>query len=65
MSRANTKGLIERAKSDPAKLAVAARLRRKTTVTLRWISHRLHAGTWKSLNAKLHRWRKVHEKEWE
>ena len=55
--------LAERAKRDPAKLAVAARLRRETAVTLGWISHRLHAGTWKSLNAKLHRWRKVHKKE--
>ena len=57
------RALAERAKSEPAKLAIAARLRRETTVTLPWISHRLHAGTWKSLNAKLHRWRKVQEKE--
>ena len=55
--------LKERAKSHPAKLALAARLRRETTLTLRWISKRLHAGSWKSLNAKLHRWRKANEKE--
>ena len=53
--------LSERAKSDPAKLALAARLRRETTLTLPWIASRLHAGTWKSLNAKLHRWRKINE----
>jgi hypothetical protein len=55
--------LAERAKSDPAKLALAGRLRRETTVMLRWISQRLRAGTWKSLNAKLHHWRKAYEKQ--
>ena len=49
------------AKSAPEKLALAARLRRETTLTLPWISARLHMGTWKSLNAKLHRWRKANE----
>jgi len=53
--------LRQRAKSDPGKLAIAARLRRETTLTLRWIAARLHAGSWKSLNAKLHRWRKINE----
>ena len=53
--------LRDRPKSDPAKLAIAARLRRETTLTLPWIAVRLHAGTWKSLNAKLHRWRKMNE----
>ena len=47
--------LAKRPKSDPAKLAIAARLRRETTLTLPWIALRLHAGTWKSLNPKLHR----------
>jgi hypothetical protein len=55
------KELGQRAKSDSAKLAIAARLRRETTLTLPWIAARLHAGTWKSLNAKLHRWRKINE----
>jgi predicted nucleic acid-binding protein len=32
-----------------------------TTLTLPQIAARLHAGTWKSLNAKLHRWRKINE----
>jgi hypothetical protein len=53
--------LSERPKSEPAKLALAARLRRETTLTLPWLAARLHAGTWKSLNAKLHRWRKLNE----
>jgi len=53
--------LRQRAKSDPAKLALAARLRRETTQSIPWLAQRLHMGTWKSLNAKLHRWRKTHE----
>ena len=53
--------LRQRPKSDTAKLALAARLRRETTLTLPWIAARLQAGTWKSLNAKLHRWRKTNE----
>ena len=53
--------LGERAKSDVGKLAIAARLRRETTMTLPWLAQRLHAGTWKSLNAKLHQWRKTNE----
>ena len=53
------KTLKERAKSDPDKLAIAARLRRETTLTLPWIAGRLHAGSWKSLNALLYRRRKI------
>jgi REP element-mobilizing transposase RayT len=53
--------LGQRPKSDPAKLAMAARLRRETTLALPWIAARLHMGTWKSLNAKLYRWRKANE----
>jgi putative transposase len=47
-------------KSDPVKLAIAARLRRETTLPLKWIAGRLHLGSWKSLNPKLHRWMKAH-----
>jgi hypothetical protein len=43
------------------KLALAARVRRETTLTLPWIAARLPLGTWKSFNAKLHRWRKANE----
>ena len=48
--------LGERRKSDPAKLALAARLRRETTLTVGWIANRLHLGTRKSAAVKLHRW---------
>jgi hypothetical protein len=47
--------------SSTGKLDLAARLRRKTTVTLGWIAARLSAGSWKSLAAKLHHWRKTHD----
>jgi hypothetical protein len=59
--RWNAGELGRRRKSDPGKLAIAARLRRETTLALPWIAARLQAGTWKSLNAKLHRWRKANE----
>jgi hypothetical protein len=56
--------LRERRKSDAAKLALAARLRRETTLTVAWIAHRLHLGTRKSAAVKLHRWSKqVHKVE--
>ena len=43
-------------KSDPGKLALAARLRRETTMPLNWIAARIHLGTSKSANAKVHQW---------
>jgi hypothetical protein len=46
--------LAARRKSDPNKLAIAARLRRETTLTLRAITARVHLGTSKSANARLH-----------
>src|SRR2546423_515715 len=46
--------LKEHAKSHPTKLAVATRLRKKTTLTIREIAERLHMGSWKSLNDKLY-----------
>ena len=48
--------LTERRKSDPDKLALAARLRRETTLSLRTIAARVHLGSSKSANALLHRW---------
>jgi hypothetical protein len=48
--------LREWRKSDAAKLALAARLRRETTLTVGWIANRLHLGTRKSATVKLHRW---------
>jgi hypothetical protein len=48
--------LAARSKGDPGKLALAARLRRETTLTLRAIAARVHLGTSKSANARLHQW---------
>jgi hypothetical protein len=50
--------LASRRKSDPDKLAIAARLRRETTLTLRAITARVHLGTSRSANARLHQWMK-------
>jgi hypothetical protein len=43
-------------KSDPAKLAIGARLRQQTTLSIKSIAARLHLGTSKSANARLHQW---------
>jgi hypothetical protein len=51
----------KRPERDPTKLALAARLRRETTLTLPWVAARLHLWTWKSANAKLQRWKKPNE----
>jgi hypothetical protein len=53
--------LEERAKSDAEKLAMAARLRRETTLTIPAIAARLHMGGWKSFAAKQHRWKRTHQ----
>jgi len=53
--------LVERAKSDPEKMAMAARLRRETTLTIPLIAKRLNMGSWKSFSAKLHQWNKTHK----
>ena len=44
-----------------SELALAARLRRETTLTLLEIAARLQMGSWKSFRAKLDRWKKSHE----
>jgi REP element-mobilizing transposase RayT len=46
--------LASQPKSDPAKLAIAARLRRETTLSIKAIAARVHLGTSKSANARLH-----------
>ena len=51
-----------RLKSDPGKFVMAARLRRETTLPLKWIAARLQMGTWKSTKSKLHGWMRAHEK---
>ena len=38
--------LIERRKGDPEKVKIAARLRKETTMTLKWVAQRLRMGTW-------------------
>jgi hypothetical protein len=50
--------LRRRRKSDPAKLAIAARLRQETTLSLKHIAEQVHLGTSKSANARLHEWMK-------
>jgi len=46
--------LKDQAKSHPLKVALALRLRKETTLTIREIASRLHMGSWKSLNNKLY-----------
>jgi hypothetical protein len=55
--------LGRRLKGDPIKMALAARLRRESTLTVAEIAQRLCMGSRKSLNGKLHRWRKLNEKQ--
>jgi len=50
--------LSRRRKSDPAKLAIVARLRKETTLSLKHIAEHVHLGTSKSANARLHQWMK-------
>jgi hypothetical protein len=46
---------------DRHKLALAARLRRETTLTIAQIAERLRMGGRKSVAPKLHAWRNAHE----
>ena len=46
--------LERRPKGDSKKVRIAARLRKETTVTLKWIAQRLHMGTWTNLNHHLY-----------
>ena len=50
-------------KGDPAKLALAARLQRQTTLRIRQVGQRLHMGSWKSLNNKLYLLSKTQQNE--
>jgi len=40
------KDLLQQPKGEPAKVAIAARLRRETTLTIREIAKRLRMGSW-------------------
>lgn len=42
--------LRERAKSDAAKVALARRLRRATSVQLKWIARQLDMGNWSNVS---------------
>ena len=46
--------LATRPKSDPAKLQIAARLRKETTLSIRQIAECLHLGTPRSASVRLH-----------
>jgi hypothetical protein len=43
-------------KGDPAKMEIASRLRRETTLSVKNIAARVGLGTSKSANARLHKW---------
>ena len=47
--------LAIRRKNDPDKLAIAVRLRRETTLSIKTIAARVHLGTSNTANARLHR----------
>jgi putative transposase len=51
-----------RLKSDPGKLAQAARVRKETTLPITWIAARLRMGTAKCVKPMLHHWLHAHEK---
>jgi putative transposase len=46
--------LARRPKADPVKIALAQRLRRETTMPLKWICAQLEMGSWKSVNRRLY-----------
>jgi hypothetical protein len=48
------KDLVARRKSDPDKLAIASRLRRETTLSIKAIAARVRMGTSKSAKARFH-----------
>jgi REP-associated tyrosine transposase len=54
----NQAELAGRRKTDHGKLAIAARLRQQTTLPLKEIAARIHLGTSKSANSRLHQWMK-------
>ena len=53
--------LAQKPKSDPGKLAIAARLRAETILTIRQIAAKLQMGTWKSASSRLHHWSKPND----
>ena len=57
--RGQENGLKTRPKGDPVKVALAARLRAETTMTVGWIAERLAMGTRGYPNHVLYRRRKL------
>jgi len=53
MAWRGTRRKLARNSSAPEKLALAARLRRETTLTIEAIAQRLHLGSWKSATTRL------------
>lgn len=51
--------LLLRLKGDPAKMAIALRLRRETTLTLKQIAERLSLGSVKSARTRFHKFSKT------
>ena len=51
-----------RLKNDPGKLAMAARVRKETTLPIKWIATRFQMGSSKSVKSMLHQWMTAHEK---
>jgi hypothetical protein len=49
------KDLTDRPKNDRDKLAIAVRLRRETTLSIKAVATLLHLGTYNTANARLHR----------
>ncbi len=47
--------LIRRRKNDPGKLAIAVRLRRETTLSIKAIAARVELGTYNTASSRLHR----------
>jgi putative transposase len=55
-------GLNRRRKGDPGKVEIAWCVRQQTTMTLKWIAHRLKMGTWTHVSNCLVQRRKENEK---
>jgi hypothetical protein len=56
--RSNEADLTLRLKDDPAKLAIASRLRTETILPVTWIAARLHLGSAKSARPRVRNWRR-------
>ena len=55
--------LEARRKGDPAKLAIAARLRKETTLSLKAIASLVHLGASKEAKSNLHKWMRARAPE--